>query len=68
MGTGAVGGTAAENLSYEPLSESEEEVELDARERAWGRLLARVYEVDPLVCPKCGAERNLSYWRVCPLK
>ena len=29
----------------------------DARERrhAWARLLARVYEVDPLVCPRCGA-------------
>lgn len=29
----------------------------EARERrhAWARLLARVYEVDPLVCPRCGA-------------
>ena len=29
----------------------------DARERrhAWARLLARVYEVDPLVCRRCGA-------------
>ena len=29
----------------------------DARERrhAWARLLARVYEIDPLVCPRCGA-------------
>ena len=29
----------------------------DARERrhAWARLLARGYEVDPLVCPRCGA-------------
>ena len=29
----------------------------DARVRrhAWARLLARVYEVDPLVCPRCGA-------------
>ena len=22
--------------------------------RAWARLLAKIYEVDPLVCPKCG--------------
>ncbi len=22
---------------------------------AWARLLARVYEVDPLVCPECGS-------------
>ena len=26
-----------------------------ARRRAWARLRARVYEVDPLVCPRCGA-------------
>ena len=26
-----------------------------ARRRAWARLLARVYEVDPLVRPRCGA-------------
>ena len=24
-----------------------------------GRLLAKVYEVDPLVCPKCGSEMNV---------
>ncbi len=31
-----------------------EEVELSERKQAWAQLIARVYEVDPLVCPKCG--------------
>ncbi len=26
------------------------------RRQAWARLLARIYEVDPLVCPRCGEE------------
>lgn len=47
------------DAGYEPLSESEEEVDIDARKRAWARLLAKVYEVDPLVCPKCGAEMKV---------
>ena len=25
----------------------------------WGRLIAKVYEVDPLVCTKCGGEMKL---------
>ncbi|MQY76858.1 MAG: hypothetical protein GH155_04435 [Spirochaeta sp.] len=36
---------------FEPLGDGEE-VSVDARKRAWARLLAKVYEVDPLVCPK----------------
>ena len=27
--------------------------------RAWARLLAKVYEVDPFVCPKCGSEMKV---------
>jgi hypothetical protein len=26
---------------------------------AWARLIAKVYEVDPLICPKCGSEMKL---------
>ncbi len=44
-----------EDLGYEPPSHGEEEADIDARKRAWARLLAKVYEVDPLVCLKCGA-------------
>ena len=49
----------SEDLGYQPLSESEEEVEVDCRRRAWAQLLAKVYEVDPFVCPKCGAEMKV---------
>jgi hypothetical protein len=41
-------------LGFSPLSDSEE-VDSTARKSAWARLLARVYEVDPLVCPECGS-------------
>ena len=52
-------GAVAEDHGYKPLSDSEEEVGIDARKRAWARLLAKVYEVDPFVCPKCGAEMKV---------
>ena len=28
-------------------------------QRAWARLIARVYEIDPLVCPECGSEMKV---------
>jgi hypothetical protein len=43
----------SEDPGFEPLDDGEE-VTVDARKRAWARLLAKVYEIDPLVCPKCG--------------
>jgi hypothetical protein len=30
-----------------------------ARRRRWAQLVRRVYEVDPLVCPKCGGEMRV---------
>jgi len=43
-----------EPVEFSPLPDSEE-VDSLARKSAWARLLARVYEVDPLVCPECGS-------------
>jgi len=48
-----------DHMGFEPLSDRDEEVNVDARKRAWARLLAKVYEVDPMVCPKCGAEMKV---------
>jgi hypothetical protein len=31
-----------------------EEIELSERKQTWAKLIAKVYEVDLLVCPKCG--------------
>ncbi len=50
---------AARGLGYEPLSDSEEDVAIDARKHAWARLLAKVYEVVPFISPRCGAEMKV---------
>lgn len=42
-----------------PLLDEGEEVNVDTRKRAWSCLLAKVYEVDPFVCPKCGADMKV---------
>ena len=48
----------ADDPGFAPLDDGEE-VTVDARKRAWARLLAKVYEIDPLVCPKCGREMKI---------
>ena len=45
-------------LGVTPLADSEE-VGTTARKSAWARLLAQVYEVDPLVCSKCGSQMKV---------
>jgi hypothetical protein len=52
-------GRVVDDPGYEPLSHADEEVDIDASKRAWARLLAKVYEIDPMVCPKCGAEMKV---------
>ena len=47
-----------DNLGYTPLSETQK-VDSDARKSAWARLIAKVYEIDPVVCPDCGAEMTV---------
>lgn len=42
-----------------PFSEDEVEVDIMAYKRAWARLLSKVYEIDPLVCPMCGGEMKV---------
>jgi hypothetical protein len=33
-----------------------ETVSNKASRQSWARLIQKVYEVDPLICPKCGSE------------
>ena len=47
-----------EGPGFEPLDDGDE-VTVDARKQTWARLLAKVHEVDPLVCPKCGSEMQV---------
>jgi hypothetical protein len=42
--------------SHEPLPTPPERAAL---RRRWANLIRRVYEVDPLVCPRCGAEMRI---------
>ena len=51
--------SGSDDVGYDSLSDGHEEVNVDARKRAWARLLAKVYEVDPMVCPKCGADMKV---------
>ena len=51
--------SGSDDVGYDSLSDGDEEVNVDARKRAWVRLLAKVYEVDPMVCPKCGADMKV---------
>ena len=32
------------------------------RRQAWARLIRKVFEVDPLVCPRCGVEMEVVAW------
>ena len=47
-----------EDQGFEPLSAAEE-VDSSEYKQAWARLLAKVYEVDPFVCPRCGSEMKV---------
>jgi hypothetical protein len=33
----------------------ENEIDNSTQKQAWARLLAKVYEIDPMICPQCGA-------------
>jgi hypothetical protein len=49
---------ACASLQARDEAEAPEEMspEQAARRRSWAELLRRVYEVDPLICPKCGGD------------
>ena len=32
------------------------------RRQAWARMIRKVFEVDPLVCPRCGTEMEVVAW------
>jgi hypothetical protein len=44
------------NPSQEPDTET---ISNKASRQSWARLIQKVYEVDPLVCPKCGSEMKV---------
>jgi hypothetical protein len=38
---------------------SDDSPDARAYRKAWARLLSKVYEIDPMVCPKCGSEMEV---------
>jgi hypothetical protein len=48
------GGAAPPSAEHEPAS-----LEWKAARRRWAELIRRIYEVDPLVCPRCGGQMRI---------
>jgi hypothetical protein len=40
-------------------SSSGEDLSVKKSKATWARLIAKIYEIDPLVCPKCGSEMKV---------
>jgi hypothetical protein len=43
-----------------PDDPEEVSVSKKARQKAWARLLAKVYEIDIFTCPKCGGQMSVA--------
>jgi hypothetical protein len=41
------------------LSDGSEDLTVKKSKATWARLIAKIYEVDPLVCSKCGSEMKI---------
>jgi len=54
----AAGGMRGQATAAEPLDEPVE-VGAAARKKAWARLLAKIYGVNPFLCPNCGATMSV---------
>ncbi|MEW5814496.1 MAG: transposase [Spirochaetota bacterium] len=52
------GSQTTESLSFDPLPEAET-VNQTAVKSAWARLLAKIYELHPFVCEKCGSDMRV---------
>ena len=47
---------------FEPFANtdfSDDSPDARAYKKAWARLLSKVYEIDPMICPKCGSEMKV---------
>ena len=57
----AAGSTCPSGDGQAPLVRAKKDKGPDARAmwRSWAKLIRRIYEVDPLVCPKCGSEMKV---------
>ena len=44
----------------EASGDSVETITRQQAKSAWARMIRKVYEVDPLVCPKCGSDMKVA--------
>ena len=49
-----------EGSPYSPLPAPLEPPTKRAVSRSWARLIKKIYEVDPLICPKCGSQMKIK--------
>jgi len=54
-------GAAPRDIEHATLVQADRDCSPDARalRRSWAQLIKRVYDVDPLLCPSCGAEMRI---------
>jgi len=45
--------------TFENTDFSDDSPDTQAYRKAWARLLSKVYEIDPMVCPKCGSDMKI---------
>ena len=55
-------GTPVAPAASEPVTPAEPGSPEAKRRSAWARVLKKVFEVDPLVCAKCGGEMRVIAW------
>ena len=55
----ALEGTETPSPDSDSAETEQTTVELTGARRCWAELLRRVYEIDPLVCPKCGGQMRV---------
>ncbi len=47
------------SLEDELSEETEWDISEKTSRKAWARLIAKIYEIDPCLCPKCGSEMKI---------
>ena len=57
----AAGSACPSGDGQAPSVRAKKDKGLNARalRRSWAKLIKRIYEIDPLVCPKCGSEMKV---------
>jgi hypothetical protein len=48
-----------ESIVEEEITKEEKKEEKKKSNQTWVRLIQKVFEVDPMICPKCGSEMKI---------